>query len=127
MKNRQKLIVAIVLFAFAIGLGAYQMFGTPSGIPVDQSLAEPWYCYGCGEGLMLAPIEYEATIGKAIHPAYEGEAGDTTALVTVVRCPKCGGPAVAARICEEHLVVFDPRHRDPAKRSCPQCPAEAPD
>jgi hypothetical protein len=120
MNERKKLIVAVVLFVCAIGVGLYSFLATGSTAPDDSSLAKPWYCHRCNEGILLTPAEYENTIGSAVHPAHEND-GELTAMVMVVQCPKCKGAAVAARQCELHNTIFDPRDADPSKRYCPQC------
>lgn len=125
MSDKTKQVVAGIVILCAIGAGAF-WFTRPSGeIPDDRSAARPWYCYHCKKGFLLTPAEFELTIGTAVHPAEEGKAGDTTALVTVVKCPFCGGAAVAARQCKKHGEIFDPRNPDPTQRYCSQCGPDA--
>lgn len=123
MNERKKLIVAVVLIGCAIGAWVYRAAIYHPGFPDDPSLAKPWYCHRCDEGMLLTPAEFESTIGSAVHPADEAEGGDTTALVMVVQCPKCKGAAVVARQCEAHKVIFDPRDDDPTTQHCPKCKA----
>ncbi len=123
MKQKKMLIVAGALIVCAAGAGLYSRFGAQNESPDDQSLAKPWYCHRCNEGMLLTPAQFESTIGNAVHPAHEGDGGDTTALVMVVQCPKCQGAAVAARQCETHKMIFDPRDGEPTKQSCPKCEA----
>ena len=121
MKQKKLLIVAGVLIVCAAAVGLYSLVGAQGESPDDQSLAKPWYCHRCNEGMLLTPAQFESTIGSAVHPAHEGDGGDTRALVMVVQCPKCEGAAVAARQCESHKTIFDPRDGNPAKRRCSDC------
>lgn len=124
MKNKWKLIMAMVLFACAIGIGVYQYSKGGESAPDDAKLAVPWYCLHCRKGYMLTPAQYEPTLGKGMHPAFTGDAGDTTAMVMIIECPVCKGAAVAARRCDVHGEIYDPRDADPARRRCSQCAAK---
>ncbi|MCB9852307.1 MAG: hypothetical protein H6819_04365 [Phycisphaerales bacterium] len=124
MKNKWKLVLALTLFACAIGIGVYAYKDGGESAPDDASLAVPWYCHRCNKGYMLTPAQYEPTIGKGVHPANEGDSGDMTAMVMIVECPVCKGAAVAARRCEVHGEIYDPRDADPARRQCSQCAAK---
>ncbi len=129
MKNRTQImrIIAVVLtIAAAVAL----WFSWKSGaddVPTDSALAKAWYCHHCNRGVMLAPSEYENTVTRGIHPAYQHSdgGGDMTSSVLVVKCPTCGKVAVAARRCDHHGTIYDPRSADAASRSCPDC--EGPD
>ncbi len=123
MNERKKLIVAVVVIVCAIGAWVYRSMIYQPGVSDDPSLAKPWFCHRCNEGMLLTPAEFESTIGSAVHPADEADGGDTTALVMAVQCPKCSGAAVAARQCDLHKEIFDPRDADPTKRRCSKCDA----
>lgn len=117
-----KLLVIILAVCVAGAIVSWVYFNSSAQAPDDASLAKPWYCYHCQKGFLLTPAEYEQTIVSAVHPADEAnDTHDMTALVMAVKCPQCGGIAVAAQRCGEHGEIFDPRNPDPKKRYCTQC------
>jgi len=121
--RQRKLLLALLLIGAAGAAVWFAASPAEDASPDDPALAKAWYCHRCDAGFLLTPAEYEKTIARGMHPAYQSPegGGDMTASVLIVQCPTCGGVAVAAQRCEKHGVIYDPRDGDPEKRRCPQC------
>jgi hypothetical protein len=125
-----KLILAVVLFAVAIGV--YLKYGRePSSAAVyaDDARKLDYVCTKCSEHFQPTTEEVQkASVSVGNQQFGEGSprvrGGRTTAhQVVALPCPKCGEKTgVAAVRCEQHNVFYPAENLDGSRGKCPKCP-----